>query len=57
MSEKSIELLERAMALEPEGRRALAELLYVRLNESQVDAEMIELVEARWEEFQKKSPA
>jgi len=52
MSEKGMELLEQIMALEPVERRALAEEVLLRTEESEEDAELVELAEARWQAFE-----
>lgn len=47
-----MELLEQIMALEPAERRALAEEVLLRTEESEEDAELLELAEVRWQAFE-----
>jgi hypothetical protein len=51
VSEAGAELLERVMALEPMERRALAEEIMARVQESDEDAELLSLASGRWDEF------
>ncbi len=52
MSETGMELLEKIMALDPAERRAVAEEILARVQESDEDAELLELAEARWSKFE-----
>ena len=51
MSEAGVELLERIMALEPTERRALAEEIMARVQESDEDSELLDLASRRWLDF------
>lgn len=52
-----MELLERIMALDPAERRAVAEEILSRVQESDEDAELLELAEARWSKFESEGGA
>jgi len=51
VSEAGVELLERIMALEPTERRALAEEIMARVQESDEDSELLDLASRRWLDF------
>ena len=52
MSSKGAALVDEIMALEPVERRAVAEELLLRLQDSEDDAEILQLARERWEDLE-----